>query len=116
MDNKIKSIEENQMLKVSNGVARSLLKATNGQFFSVTFIKRGDKSLRTIHGRTGVTKDLTGTGSRYNPASRDLITIWDSGQIANEQGERSKGYKNVPLNDIKELRVGGATLRVQPNA
>ena len=116
MDNKIKSIEENQMLKVSNGVARSLLKATNGQFFSVTFIKRGDKSLRTIHGRTGVSKGVTGKGSRYNPASRDLITIWDSGQIANEKGERSKGHKNVPLNDIKELRVGGAVLRVQPNA
>jgi|TARA_R110000787_G_scaffold132475_2_gene244676 hypothetical protein len=104
------------MLKVSNGVARDILKATNGQFFSVTFRKRSDNTLRKIHGRTGVRKGVTGDGMKYTPAKHDLVTIWDSGQLANSKGERTQGHKSIPLNDITELKVGGATLRVSPNA
>jgi len=100
------------MLTVSNGVARSLLKATNGQLFSITFTKRTDGEERTIVGRTGVRKGVTGTGMRYDPAERDLITIWDNGKVPNAQGEKSQGHKTVPLNDIKELHAGGAKFRI----
>lgn len=100
------------MLTVSNGVARSILRATNGQLFSVTFIKRADGEERTIVGRTGVRKGVTGTGMRYNPAERDLITIWDNGKVPNAQGEKSQGHKNIPMNDIKAIHAGGAAFRV----
>ncbi len=53
---------------------------------------------------------------KYTPAKHDLVTIWDSGQLANSKGERTQGHKSIPLNDITELKVGGATLRVSPNA
>ena len=100
------------MLTVSNGVARSILRATNGQLFSVTFIKRADGEERTIVGRTGVRKGVTGTGMRYNPAERDLITIWDNGKVPNAQGKKSQGHKTIPMNDIKEIHAGRATFRV----
>ena len=100
------------MLKVSNGVARSILRATNGQLFSVTFTKRADGEERTIVGRTGVRRGVTGTGLRYNPAERDLITIWDNGKVPNAQGEKSQGHKNIPMNDIKAIQAGGAAFRV----
>ena len=100
------------MLTVSNGVARSILKATKGQLFSVTFIKRANGEQRTIVGRTGVRKGVTGTGLRYNPAERDLITIWDNGKVPNAQGEKSQGHKTIPMNDIKAIHAGGATFRV----
>jgi len=58
------------MLTVSNGVARSILKATNGQLFSITFTKRTTGEERKIVGRTGVRKGVNGTGLRYNPSSR----------------------------------------------
>ena len=103
------------MLTVSNGVARSILKATNGQLFSITFTKRTDGEERTIVGRTGVRSGVNGTGLRYTPADRDLITIWDNGKVPNAQGEKSQGHKSIPLNDIKRVHAGGAAFRVQPH-
>ena len=100
------------MLTVSNGVARSILRATNGQLFSVTFTKRTTGEERKIVGRTGVRKGVTGTGLRYNPANRDLLTIWDNGKVPNAQGEKSEGHKSIPMNDIKEVRAGGAKFRI----
>ena len=100
------------MLTVSNGVARSILRATNGQLFSVTFTKRTNGEERTIVGRTGVRKGVSGTGMRYNPAERDLITIWDNGKVPNAQGEKSQGHKSIPMNDIKAIHAGGAAFRV----
>lgn len=100
------------MLTVSNGVARSILKATNGQLFSITFTKRTDGEERKIVGRTGVRRGVTGTGLRYDPAERDLLTLWDNGKVPNAQGEKSQGHKTVPLNDIKELHAGGARFRI----
>ena len=100
------------MLSVSNGVARSILKATNGQFFSVTFKARGTGEERTIVGRTGVRKGVTGQGMRYSPADKDAITVWDNGNVPNAKGKKSEGHKTVPLNDIREVRAGGAKFRV----
>ena len=100
------------MLTVSNGVARSILKATNGQFFSITFTTRGTGQKRTIVGRTGVRKGVSGNGLKYNPASHDAITVWDNGNVANAEGKKSEGHKTVPLNNISEVRAGGATFRV----
>ena len=100
------------MLTVSNGVARSILKATNGQFFSVTFKTRGTSEERTIVGRTGVSKGVTGKGMRYDPSEHDAITVWDTGTVPNALGKKSKGHKTVPLNDIREVCAGGATFRI----
>jgi hypothetical protein len=100
------------MLRVSNGVARSILKATNGQFFSVTFKTRGTGEIRTIVGRTGVRKGVSGGEMRYNPADHDAITVWDNGSVANAEGKKSAGHKTVPLNDIREVRAGRATFRI----
>jgi len=100
------------MLRVSNGVARDILKATNGQFFSVTFKTRGTGEERTIVGRTGVRKGLSGGALRYDPAQHNAITVWDNGNVANAEGKKSTGHKTVPLNDIREVRAGGATFRI----
>ena len=61
------------MLRVSNGVARDILKATNGQFFSVTFRARGTGKERTIVGRTGVRKGLNGGELQYDPATLPML-------------------------------------------
>ena len=100
------------MLSVSNVVAISILKATNGQFFSVQFKKRSTGEIRTIVGRTGVRKGVNGHGMRYNPADHDAITVWDNGNVPNAEGEKSQGHKTVPLNDLREVRAGGAKFRV----
>jgi len=100
------------MLRVSNGVARDILKATNGQFFSVTFRARGTGKERTIVGRTGVRKGLNGGELQYDPAHHNAMTVWDNGNVANADGRKSTGHKTVPLNDIREVRAGGATFRI----
>ena len=104
------------MLKVSNGVARSILTATNGQFFSVTFKTRGTGEIRKIVGRTGVRKGVNGHGMRYTPAKYDAITIWDNGNVPNAAGKKSEGHKTVPLDTISEVRAGNAIFRVARNS
>ena len=81
------------MLRVSNGVARDILKATNGQFFSVTFKTRGTGEERTIVGRTGVRKGVTGQGLKYNPAKHDAITVWITATFLMPKAKSQRGIR-----------------------
>jgi hypothetical protein len=78
------------MLPVSKQVAMDVLKSTNGTFFSVSFVKRGDGSIRKMLCRTGVKKYTTGEGLKYDPIEKGLLPVW----------EINKGYKMVPLSNV----------------
>ena len=99
-------------MTLSRGVVTNILKAQRGKLFSVTFTARGTGEERTIVGRTGVRKGVNGHGMRYSPAEHDAITIWDNGNVPNAEGKKSEGHKTVPLNDIREVRAGGAKFRI----
>lgn len=78
------------MLPVSKQVAMDVLKSTNGTFFSVSFITRGDGSLRKMLCRTGVKKYTTGEGLKYDPIEKGLLPVW----------EINEGYKMIPLSNV----------------
>lgn len=50
--------------------------ATNGRFFSVSFIKK-DGTTRKMTARLGVKKDIKGVGLKFNPTEKNLIVVFD---------------------------------------
>ena len=90
------------MLPVSKTVAADVLKATKGTFFSVTFLKRSDGTVRNMHCRTGVRKYTTGDGLKYNPSQQGLLPVW----------EMSVGYKMIPLTNVISFKAFGANFTV----
>lgn len=76
--------------------AKRLIKATNGKFFTVTFIKK-DGTERVMNARLGVEVYLKGGQLAYDAESKGLITVYDM---------KSKGYRMVNVNTIKYLKIG----------
>lgn len=50
--------------------------ATNGKFFSVSFIKK-DGTTRKMTARLGVKKNIKGVGLKFNPTEKNLIVVFD---------------------------------------
>ena len=50
--------------------------ATNGRFFSVSFIKK-DGSERRMTARLGVKKNIKGVGLKFNPSDHNLMVVYD---------------------------------------
>jgi hypothetical protein len=68
----------------------------DGKFFSVRFIKRTDGTERLMNCRV---RPPTGSGGlRYDPASEDLLLVWDL---------RKKGYRMIPAENVIEVRAHG---------
>jgi hypothetical protein len=76
--------------------AKRLIKATNGKFFTVTFIKK-DGTERVMNARLGVEVYLKGGQLAYDAEAKGLITVYDM---------KSKGYRMVNVNTIKYLKIG----------
>jgi len=76
--------------------AKRLIKATNGKFFTVTFIKK-DGTERVMNARLGVEVYLKGGQLAYDAEAKGLITVYDM---------KSKGYRMVNVNTIKYIKIG----------
>ena len=76
--------------------AKRLIKATNGKFFTVTFIKK-DGTERVMNARLGVEVYLKGGQLAYDAESKGLITVYDM---------KAKGYRMVNVNTITHLKIG----------
>ena len=92
MDAKISSLEAGQMVSEYDG----------SKFFTVSFIKRGDGSLRVMNCRKGVKKHLKGGKIAYDPKSKGLVGIWDA-QV--EAGKNA--YRMISLEAIKSVVMDG---------
>ena len=78
---------------------RNLIKATNGMFFSISFIKKNGEQ-RTMTVKDGVEKHLVhpkGCGSNRQEAHPNLITLFDV-----QDGR----YKSVNLDTVTHLSCG----------
>lgn len=73
---------------------RLMAAGRGGQFFTVTFIKRSTKELRTMNCRLGVTKHLKGGTKAYNDADHGLLTVFEM---------NSKGYRSIPVDAVKSI-------------
>ena len=87
--------------EISKEEAKDLIKATNGKFFTVTFIKK-DGSPRTMNARLGVKVYLRGGQLAYDAEEKGLIPVWGP----KEHKETGKGYRMVSINTITNLKIG----------
>lgn len=69
---------------------REQILATNGRFFSVSFIKK-DGTTRKMTARLGVKKDIKGVGLKFKPSERNLIVVFDI---------HKKAYRMINLSTI----------------
>jgi hypothetical protein len=76
--------------------AKRLIKATNGKFFTVTFIKK-DGTERVMNARLGVKVYLRGGQLAYDAESKGLVPVYDV---------KTGGYRMVNINTITHLKIG----------
>ena len=76
-----------------------LVKASNGKFVSVRFVKK-DGSIRSMVCRLGVTKHLKGGSSTLDPAK--YLTVFDLA---------SKGYRAINRATIVSVTIGGVSYK-----
>jgi hypothetical protein len=65
-----------------------------GKIAAVTFIKRSDGKKRRMLCRTGVKKGITGKGSSYDAASKNLLTVFDM---------EKQAYRTIPAENVVEV-------------
>ena len=82
---------------------RNLIKATNGLFFSITFVKKNGEE-RTMTVKDGVEKHLVhpnGVGSNNQEHCYNLITLFDV-----QDGR----YKSVNLDTVTSIKCGSKVM------
>lgn len=72
-----------------------ILKGKRGKMLTVAYRKK-DGSLRILNTITGVRKDITGAGLRYDPDKYGYIILYDL---------KAKGYRTVNINTIGDVRM-----------
>tara|TARA_R110000765_G_scaffold78568_1_gene154592 strand:+ start:881 stop:1159 length:279 start_codon:yes stop_codon:yes gene_type:complete len=90
-------------IKISKLQATDLIKSSQGKFINVKFTKKNGED-RSLTGRTGVHKYITGEGLKYNPDDYGLVNIYDN---------QKKQYRMVNLNTLRELTIQGTTHEVE---
>ena len=94
---------------ITAALAAQMVREYNGsQFFSVSFIKRTDGTLREMVCRKGVSKFVKGGELKYDPAAKGLVGVWDA-QAANPE----KGYRMIATESIRAIKMNGNVFEVQ---
>ena len=73
---------------------------SDGQIFSVEFIKRSTGELRKMTCRMGVKKYLRGGSKPYSAKAKSLLTVYSLD---------SEGYRSIPVENVQRITVSGQT-------
>jgi len=85
------------------------LASTRGKFISVTFARKTAKkdkpagSLETRVFRTGVTKGVTGGGTKFDREEKGIVTLWCKA-----------GFRHIYKSNIVALKCGSKTYIAAP--
>jgi hypothetical protein len=88
---------------ISKADAKTLIKATKGKFFTVTFVKK-DGTTRVMNARLGVKAYLKGGELPYDPEPKGLIPVYDMGK---------QKYRMVNINTITNIKIGNKEFKVK---
>jgi hypothetical protein len=85
------------------------VRATN-TIFGVTFIKKGDGSLRTMNARMHVTKGVKGVlpegHRREEDARNNVLTVYDM-NVVERTGSTKGAFRRINLEQLKTCSIGG---------
>jgi hypothetical protein len=118
-------------MNITQNEAAEMIRTSGGKLFSVTFTKRSDRRKmgdspnlprRRMVARTGVRKDVTGEGQKFDPKAHGLIVVHEfvtqPDTTRGEKGHFAGGgnlatqFRNVPIEGIEELRIQGKVFQV----
>lgn len=74
----------------------------DGKIFSVLFTKRTTGEDRLMVARLGVQVGLTGSGHKFNPTAKGLVSVYDM---------QKQAYRLVSTEGIREVKAHGRTFR-----
>ena len=86
------------MQQISLEEAVIKIEESEGKIFSVVFRKRTTGEWSKLIGRLGVRKDVNGTGLKYDPETKQLMTVYDM---------QNQGWRMINKNSITELQTKG---------
>ena len=84
--------------RIDKDTAIQMIKDSKGKIFGVTFIKRTTGDIRNMSARLGVSKGVTGEGLKYNPESKQLLTVYDM---------HKKQYRMLNTETLSQLNIQG---------
>lgn len=78
--------------------------------FGVSFIKKGDGSLRTMNARMHVTKGVKGVlpkgQRRAEDAANNVLTVYDM-NVVESTGSTKGAFRRINLEQLKTCSIGG---------
>ena len=80
---------------MNNNILKSMIKNTNGKFFTCFFVKK-DGTLRKMTARVGVKKGLANNGF-VREEKENLVRVYDM---------TAKGYRTINLDTLKSFKCG----------
>ena len=95
--------------KISRALAAQMITEYNGsQFFSVSFIKKTDGTLREMVCRKGVSKFTKGGSLAYKPSDKGLVGVWEA-----NTDQPEKAYRMINLKGLRTIKMYGNTFEVE---
>jgi len=92
-----------QMKTISTDRAKELIRETNGQIFSSTFIKK-DNTIRTLTARLGKRyKSKTGKAAPYKAKEYNLLPVYDM---------RIKAFRMLNFNTLLTLTINKTNYKI----
>ena len=79
------------------------IKSTNGKVYRATIVKRTTNEIRHLTGRLGVSRGVTGAGMKYDPATKNLMTVYDF---------QKEGYRMINLETLTEVAFQGQVYKL----
>lgn len=98
-----KATKENKARWINSEKIPTIVK--NGAFFTIAFTKK-DGTIRILNGRMGVSKYVNGKGGSWDPATKNMIIVWDTDK-SNRSDEKDLGYRCVALDRVIFIRANG---------
>jgi len=88
---------------IDKDTAIQMIKDSKGKIFGVTFIKRTTGDKRHMSARLGVSKGVTGEGLKYDPESKQLMTVYDM---------HKREYRMLNTETLSQLNIKGQTYSI----
>ena len=86
------------MKPISKRDALGKIRASKGRIFTATIIKRTNGERREMNCRLGVTKYVTGEGLKFDPAKKNLVTVFDM---------QKNAYRMINIDGLESLKIEG---------
>ena len=92
------------MNTITTDKAKELIRETNGQIFSSTFIKK-DNTIRTLTARLGKKyKSKTGKSAPYKASNYNLLPVYDM---------RKKAFRMININTLLTLTINKNNYKIK---